>query len=81
MTTSDDDRDPGILAAEDLIDGEENLVREERDPEASPADVQEQVTPVDPTEEGDEPPHLTNEVSEWDAIEQARVVELDEDYR
>ena len=58
----------------------ENLGPEERDPEASPEDVVEQVVPADPAEE--QPPvHIEDEASEWDSIEQSRVVELDEEYR
>jgi hypothetical protein len=80
MTTSNNHRDPGILADE-VIEEEEPLTKEERDPEASPEDLQEQIIVAVPGEEEDEPPHLTGEVNEWDAVEQARVVEFDEDYR
>ncbi len=70
MTVPDDDRVPG-----------DHLEPEVRDPEAPPEDVAEQETPADPAEEADEPVQVGNEASEWDAIEQARIVELDEDYR
>lgn len=56
----------------------DHLEPDEREPEASPEDVAEQVQPADPaTEEADV--HLGDEASEWDAIEQARVVELDDE--
>jgi hypothetical protein len=54
------------------------LKPEERDPEASPADVAEQAVPADPAEAAEEV-HFEDEASEWDAIEQARIVELDEE--
>jgi hypothetical protein len=58
----------------------DHLEPDERDPEASPEDVVEQVTPVDPSEM--EPDvRVGDEASEWDAIEQARVVDLEDEYR
>jgi hypothetical protein len=60
---------------------EDHLEPEERDPEASPEDVAEQVIVADPDEEDDEPVHVDHEASEWDSIEQARVVHLEDDYR
>jgi hypothetical protein len=52
----------------------------EREPEASPEDVVEQAAAADPSEE--EPAvHLGDDASEWDAIEQSRVVHLEDDYR
>jgi hypothetical protein len=65
----------------DDLTPEEHLEPEFRDPEAPPEDVAEQSTPADPTEEREEPVHVDHEASEWDAIEQARIVELDDDYR
>ena len=53
---------------------------ERRDIEAPPADAQEQATPADPAQERPAP-HVPFEADEWDAIEQSRVVELDDDYR
>jgi hypothetical protein len=57
----------------------------ERDPEAPPEDAFEQSMPADPrTEPGDVHRGLEvsgAEVNEYDAVEQARVVEGDEDYR
>jgi len=56
----------------------DHLEPDEREPEASPEDVAEQVQPVDPATEQVEV-HVGDEASEWDAIEQARVVELDDE--
>ena len=53
----------------------------ERDMEAPDADALEQRTPADPLEAVDQPqPTRSDEVNEADALEQARVVELDDDY-
>jgi hypothetical protein len=71
MTTPDDE-----LVVRDHLDPDE------RDLEAAPEDVAEQSRAADPTENGEPVIRLSGEVSEWDAIEQARIVELeDEDYR
>lgn len=51
----------------------------ERDIEAPDADAVEQATPVDPVEGRDEV-HRGFEVDEWDAVEQARTVPLDDEY-
>ena len=59
---------------------EDHLYPDERDPEASPPDVVEQATAADPAD-GTEEVHRGLEVSDWDAVEQARVVSFDEDYR
>ncbi len=58
---------------------DEYLEPEQRDPEASPEDVLEQATPADPTQAL---PQRSDdlEVNEWDALEQAKVVELDDEY-
>jgi hypothetical protein len=61
-------------------DWEDSLDPEERDPEAPPEDALEQATPANPADRPSEL-HRGLEVGEWDAIEQARVVDLDEDYR
>jgi hypothetical protein len=68
--------DPG----EEFQDFEDHLGPEERDPEAPPEDAIEQATPANPA---DRPPsvHRGMEVGEWDALEQAHVVDLDDDYR
>jgi hypothetical protein len=59
---------------------EDHLAPEERNPEASPEDAVEQATVADPS---DSEPEVRRglEVDEWDALEQARVVELDDEYR
>lgn len=59
---------------------QDHLAPEERDPEAPPEDAVEQATVADPAD-GEPEVHRGLEVGEWDAIEQARVVELDDDYR
>jgi hypothetical protein len=69
MSVSDEDRTPG-----------HHLAPEERDPEAPEIDAVEQATPADPAEEPVEV-HRGLEVGEYDAVEQARIVELDEEYR
>jgi hypothetical protein len=67
MTMPEEDRFPS-----------EHLEPEERDPEASPADAAEQARPVDPGLENAEI-HRGLEVNEYDAVEQARVVPLNEE--
>jgi hypothetical protein len=57
----------------------EFLDPDERDPEASPEDAQEQATPAEPVVR-DSRPRIDLEVPEWDALEQARVVPIDDDY-
>jgi hypothetical protein len=64
---------------EDLALGA-HLAPDERDPEAPADDAVEQATVADPAEQPHEV-HRGLEVGEWDAVEQARVVDLDEDYR
>jgi hypothetical protein len=65
---------------EDFSVSTERLDPAERALEAPDADAVEQATPANPAEEP-VPVHRGFEVDEWDAIEQARVVDLDEDYR
>lgn len=55
----------------------DHLTPDERDPEATPADVVEQATVITPNDETE--PHRGLEVGDWDAMEQARVVGPDED--
>ncbi len=62
------------------IDRTTSLDPDERDIEAPTADAAEQATFADPALEELEPT-LRLEVSDWDAVEQARVVDLDDDYR
>ena len=56
-----------------------HLTPDERDPEAPENDVVAQATPVHPV---DEPVEVRRglEVNEWDAVEQATVVDLDDEY-
>ena len=66
-----------------MTDSDEEVVIHEdhpHDSEASEEDVAEQMTPANPAEEVVEV-HRGPEVAEWDAVEQAHVVDLDEDYR
>lgn len=68
-------------APEDLAPSE-HLDPDERDIEAPEADAVEQATPAAPNERTE--PVVFNpdlEVNEYDALEQAHVVELDDDYR
>lgn len=69
MTQPDEDLDLGA-----------HLSPEERDPEAPDGDLVEQATVANPAEERDEV-RRGLEVNEWDAVEQAQVVDLDDDYR
>jgi hypothetical protein len=57
---------------------ENHLEPDERDIEAPPADAAEQAAPVKP---GEAPPEVRRgwEVGEWDAAEQAVIVDFDED--
>ncbi|GAB3151272.1 hypothetical protein GCM10027290_40170 [Micromonospora sonneratiae] len=69
MTQPDEEFAPG-----------DHLVPEERDLEASADDVAEQTIVADPAE--DEPVvHRGLEVAEWDALEQARIIGPEDDYR
>jgi hypothetical protein len=53
----------------------------ERDLEAPEADAAEQATPADPAAAPRADPSRSLEVNEYDALEQARIVELEDDYR
>lgn len=64
---------------EDFAHGD-HLAPEERDIEAPAADAVEQAFPANPADSEPEI-HRGLEVDEWDALEQARVVDLDDDYR
>jgi hypothetical protein len=68
-------------APEDVAPSE-HLDPDERDIEAPEADAVEQATPATPVDANE--PLVFNrslEVNEYDALEQAQVVDLDEDYR
>jgi hypothetical protein len=58
----------------------DHLAPEERDIEAPAADAVEQAAVANPAD-GESEVHRGLEVDEWDALEQARVVDLDDDYR
>jgi len=64
---------------EDLAPGH-HLTPEERNPEAPETDAVEQATPANPADEPSEV-HRGLEVDEYDAVEQSRVVDFDDDYR
>jgi hypothetical protein len=59
---------------------DDHLEPEERDPEAPTADAVEQATLAHSAGDDGEV-HRGLEVNEYDAIEQAHVVEIDDDYR
>jgi hypothetical protein len=65
-----------------LLTLEDHLVPEVRGIEAPAADAVEQATPANPAEAGEgEAPRVPFETSEYDALEQSRIVHLDEEYR
>ncbi|MFY1635223.1 hypothetical protein ACN27F_18430 [Solwaraspora sp. WMMB335] len=64
---------------EDLAPGD-HLAPDERDIEAPSADAFEQSISARPSEQ-DAEIHRGLEVDDWDAVEQARVVDFDDDYR
>lgn len=66
---------------EEFVGSEAGLQPEVRDIETPATDAVEQATPANPAENQVEEVHRGLEVDEWDAVEQARVVDLDEDYR
>lgn len=59
---------------------DDHLDPDERDIEAPVDDAAEQATTADPADAPEEV-HLGLEVDEWDAIEQARIVDMNDDYR
>jgi hypothetical protein len=65
----------------EFTDRDESLVDPTlRDLETPPEDALQQAIPQNPADQPDEV-HASDEVSEWDAIEQGRTVDLDDDYR
>lgn len=56
----------------------DHLTPDERDPEAPPADAVEQAMVAGPVD-GDIELHRGLEVADWDAVEQSRIVAVDED--
>jgi hypothetical protein len=73
-------REATMTQPEDFADPEERLRPEERDIEANDADAIEQATPADPALRRADL-YARDEVGEYDAVEQSRVVELDDEYR
>lgn len=69
---------PGDFTSGEDFAPEAHLDPDERDLEAPPEDAVEQATPVEPVQERIGV-HRSFEVDEWDAIEQARVVAIDDD--
>jgi hypothetical protein len=69
MTMPDEDLTPS-----------DHLTPEERDPEAPAHDAVEQAISANPADDAPEV-HRGLEVNDYDAIEQAHVVDLDEEYR
>ena len=57
----------------------DHMEPDEREPEASPEDVAEQAVLADPFQDEDDAVHVNGEANEWDAIEQARIVDLEDD--
>jgi hypothetical protein len=76
MTTPDET----LAAVNEDRTPEDHLDADERDIEAPEADAVEQATLIDPAAAPIEVPRGL-EVNEYDALEQARVVEMDDDYR
>jgi hypothetical protein len=74
-----------MTAPEENVTPGEHLDPAERDVEAPIADAYEQALPVSAEDEADaeleEQVHRGLEVSEYDAVEQAHTVPLDDDYR
>jgi hypothetical protein len=65
---------------EDLLTLDSALNPDERDIEAPDADAVEQATPANPADLPQEV-RVPFEANEYDAIEQARIVDLDDEYR
>jgi len=74
--------DPEFADQGTMLDPDD-LDPDDRDIEAPDADARDQRTPANPAEaarQGPPQPSRSMEVNDWDALEQAQVVELDEDY-
>jgi hypothetical protein len=65
---------------EDVLILDAHLDPDERDIEAPDADAVEQATPVDPAAQPVEV-RIPFEANEYDVLEQAQIVELDDEYR
>lgn len=66
---------------EDFLLLEEHRDPAERDIEAPTADAEEQATPANPADEAPGQLRVPFESSEYDAVEQAVAVDLDDEYR
>ena len=75
MTEPDDE----LLTLDERLD--QQLDPNTRDIEAPAADAAEQAMPANPADEPGPTRGATFEVNEYDALEQGRVVDLDDDYR
>jgi hypothetical protein len=65
---------------EDVLISADHLGADERDIEAPDADAAEQATPANPAERPVEV-RMPFEANEYDVLEQAQIVELDDEYR
>ncbi|MFG2038663.1 hypothetical protein [Dactylosporangium sp. NPDC048998] len=65
---------------EELLTLDDRLDPDVRDPEASPADAAEQALPANPLERPQTPHSRPWEANEYDAIEQDREVDLNDEY-
>jgi hypothetical protein len=65
---------------EELLALDERLDPDVRDPEASPADAAEQAQPANPLDRPFAPHARPWDANEYDAIEQDREVDLDDEY-
>lgn len=63
---------------EEDLEPSDHFASEERDIEAPSADTLEQATPANPADQ-EAPIHRGLEVDDYDALEQSRVVDLNED--
>jgi hypothetical protein len=77
MTTPDE----ALVGVGEDLTPEDHLDADLRDIEAPEADAVEQATPANPAAAAREDVQRGLEVDEYDAWEQAQVVELDDDYR
>ena len=65
---------------EELLTLDDRLDPDVRDLEASPADAAEQALPANPLERPYAPPARPWEANEYDAIEQSREVDVNDEY-
>ncbi|GAA0724637.1 hypothetical protein Drose_37950 [Dactylosporangium roseum] len=66
---------------EELVTLDDRLDPDTRDPEAPPADAAEQALPANPLDRPATTHPMPWEANEYDAVEQDRVVDLDDEYR